>query len=176
VSATNGTVTIVMVEGRRMMRLSDKLTPEVFGALLDEYQRLLRDVLEREGGRAVEVAGDTATAVFVSARQAALAAAAAQRAVAAHAWPHRLRAAVSVALDSVEGDLGSVGSATARCSDLCDAAEGGQIFVSRETARLLQDEDLGELLLRNLGERQTRRTQRPVGAYELVVPSDAPSN
>jgi class 3 adenylate cyclase len=71
---------------------------------------------------------------------------------------------------------GSVGSATARCSELCDAAEGGQIFVSRETARLLQDEDLGELLLRNLGERQTRRTQRPVGAYELVVPSDAPSN
>ena len=86
-----------------MMRLSDKLTPEVFGALLDEYQRLLRDVLEREGGRALEVGGDTATAVFVSARQAALAAAAAQRAVAAHAWPHRLKAAVSVALDSVRG-------------------------------------------------------------------------
>jgi class 3 adenylate cyclase len=128
-------------------------------------------VLEREGGRAVEVAGDTATAVFVSARQAALAAAAAQRAAAAHAWPHRLKAAVSVALDSVVADLGSVGSATARCSELCDAAEGGQIFVSRETARLLlQDEDLGELLLRNLGERPTRRTQRPVGAYELVVP------
>jgi hypothetical protein len=73
----------------------------------------------------VEVAGDTATAVFVSARQAAFAAAAAQRAIAAHAWPHRLKAAVSVALDSVEADLGSVGWATARCSELCDAAKGG---------------------------------------------------
>ncbi len=159
-----------------MMRLSHKLTPEVFGALLDEYHRLLRDMLEGKGGRAVEVADDTATAVFVSARQAALAAAAVQGAVAAHAWPHRLKAAVSVALDSVEADLDSVGSATARCSELCDAAEGGQIFASQETAGLLQDEDLGELLLRNLGERQTRRTQRPVRVYERVIPSVAPSN
>jgi class 3 adenylate cyclase len=76
------------------------------------------------------VAGDTATAVFVSARQAALAAAAAQRAVAAHAWPHRLKTAVCVALDSVEADDGWAGSATTRCSELCDAAEGGQIFLA----------------------------------------------
>jgi aminoglycoside/choline kinase family phosphotransferase len=36
---------------------------------------------------------------------------------------------------------------------------------------LLEDEDLGELLLRDLGEQTTRHTQRAVRAYELVVPS-----
>jgi class 3 adenylate cyclase len=159
-----------------MMRLSRELTPEVFRALLDDYQRLLRDVLEGNGGRAVQVEGDTATAVFVSAKRAALAAAAAQQAVATHGWPHSHKAAISVALDSVEADVTSDGSATGRCSELCDAAEGGQIFVSPQTARLLRNENLGELLLRNLGERQTRQTQRSVRAYELVVPSVAPSN
>jgi hypothetical protein len=41
--------------------------------------------------------------------------------------------------------------------------------VSPATARLLGHEDLGELSLRDLGEQQTRRTQRAVRAYELVV-------
>jgi hypothetical protein len=40
--------------------------------------------------------------------------------------------------------------------------------MSQETAKLLQDEDLGELSIRDLGEQQTRRTQRAVRAHELV--------
>jgi class 3 adenylate cyclase len=58
-----------------------------------------------------------------------------------------------------------------RCAELCDTAEGGQIFLSQATAALLEDQELGELLLRDLGQQQTRRTQRTVRAYELVVPS-----
>jgi hypothetical protein len=42
--------------------------------------------------------------------------------------------------------------------------------MSQETANLLQDEDLGGLSIRDLGEQQTRRTHRAVHAYELVVP------
>ena len=37
-----GNVTVVLAEGRRVMRLARELTSEVFDALLDEYQRLLR--------------------------------------------------------------------------------------------------------------------------------------
>src|SRR6266511_4359199 len=76
-----GTVTIVMAEGRRMMTLSRELPPEVFGALLKAYQRLLRAVLEGMGGREVETVHDTAVAAFPTAKQAALAAVAAQQAV-----------------------------------------------------------------------------------------------
>ena len=41
--------------------------------------------------------------------------------------------------------------------------------MSQETANLLQDEDLGGLSIRDLGEQQMRRTQRVVRAHELVV-------
>ncbi len=169
----SGTVTIVMVEGRRMMRLSRELAPEVFGALLKEYQWLIRSVLERMGGREVDAVQDTAMAAFPAAKQAALAAVSAQQAVAAHEWPQGPRPAVSIGIHSGEAGVGWVGPAVLRCSELCDAAEGGQIFASQATAGLLEDEDLGELSLRDLGEQQTRRTQRAVRVYELVVPSVA---
>ena len=59
-----GTVTLVMAEGRRVIRLGRELSPPIFGALIDEYQRLLRDVMLRMGGRQFEVSQDTAIAVF----------------------------------------------------------------------------------------------------------------
>ena len=59
----------------------------------------------------------------------------------------------------------------ARCEELCDAAEGGQIFVTQAVAGLLEDEDLGELVLRDLGEVPLRRSDRKARAYELVVPA-----
>lgn len=152
-----------MAEGRRMMRLAAQLRADDFEAVLGEYQGLLRCVFEERGGRDVELSSDTASAAFPTARQAALAAVAVQRAVAAHRWPHGLTLAVSVALDSGEAAL-------ERCSELCDAAEGGQIFLSQATAGLLDDEDLGELRLRDIGDVETRRTARSVRAYELVVP------
>jgi class 3 adenylate cyclase len=167
----SGTVTVVMTEGRRLIRLMHDLPPEHFGALISEYQRLLPGVLEEMGGREVEVAGDSAVAAFASAKQAALAAAAAQRAVATHEWPHGLRPAISVGLHSGEAGVGWAGPAVIRCAELCDTADGGQIFLSHATAALLEDQELGELLLRDLGEQQTRRTQRTVRAYELVVAS-----
>jgi class 3 adenylate cyclase len=69
-----------------------------------------------------------------------------------------------------EARVGWVGPAVVRCADLCDTAEGGQIFMSQATASLLEDEALGDLEVRDVGEVQTRRTERPVRAYELVFP------
>jgi class 3 adenylate cyclase len=167
-----GTVTVVQAEGRRMMRLSRELTPEDFGALLSEYQRVLRGLFEGLGGRDVEVITDMAIAAFPTAKQAALAAVAAQRAMAAHEWPLGLRPAISVGLHSGQAGVGWTGPASLRCSELCDAAEGGQIFMSQATAGLLEDEELGELSLRDVGEPRARRTQRAVRAYELVASGD----
>ena len=167
----NGTVTAVMAEGRRMMRLANELPPEHFGALLNEYQRLLQRLLKEAGGREVEGAGDSVVAAFASAREAALAAVAVQRGVAAHEWPHGLRPTISVGLHSGEAGVGWVGPAVIRCTELCDAAEGGQIFLSQATTALLDDVDIGGLLLRDLGLQTTRRTQQTVRAHELVVPA-----
>jgi class 3 adenylate cyclase len=164
-----GTVTIVMAEGRRMMGLSRVLSPEHFGALLSDYQRLLVDLFVQSGGSEVEAAFDSALAAFPTAKQAALAAVAAQRVVAAHEWPNSLKPAISVALHSGPAGIGWVGPAALRCAELCDTAEGGQILMSHATASLLEDEDLGALLIRRLGPQQTRRTGETVHPYELVV-------
>ncbi len=80
---------------------------------------------------------------------------------------------MSVALHSGEAGIGWVGPAVLRCAELCDAAEGGQIFMSQATASLLEDEDLGELSVGDLGEQETRRTHEAVRVHELVAPAVA---
>jgi class 3 adenylate cyclase len=170
-----GTVTVVMVEGRRMLRLMHELTPEQFGALLSHYQRLVPEVLERNGGREPDVSADTVTAVFASPREAVVAAAAAQRAVAEHEWPYELKPEVSVGVHSGEAGIGWAGPAVLRCGELCDAAEGGQTFLSAATATLLEDERLAGLSLRDLGEQRTRRDGRLVRAYELLDTARRPA-
>ena len=166
-----GTVTILVGEGRRMMRLARELAPETFDALLEEYHRLLRQVLESMGGRDVDFDSDTAMAVFPTAKEAALAAVAAQRAVAAHEWPHGRELAMSVGLDCGAAEVGWDGPVVARCEELCDAAEGGQVFVTQAVSSLLEDEDLGELVVRDLGEAPLRRSDQTIRAYELVMPA-----
>jgi len=164
----SGTVTIVMTEGRRMMRLFQEIPQEQFAALLNEYQRLIPRVLEEKGAGMVDVTSDAVIAAFPSPKQAAHAAIAAQRAVRSHEWPYGHRPEVSVGMHSGEAAIGWIGPAAMRCEELCDAAEGGQTFVSPVTAGLLEDVNLGELSLRDLGEQKTRRSGRSIYAYELV--------
>ena len=167
---TDATFTIVMAEGRRMMRLSRELAPQRFEALLREYQLVLCNVFERMGGRDVKAGSDTITAVFATATEAAAAAIAAQREVAAHRWPDGVRLAISVGLHSARADADATEGAAHHCSELCDAAEGGEVFVSEAAATMLEAEGLGALSLRDLGEQRTRRTERAVRAFELVGP------
>src|SRR6266705_5430043 len=127
-----GTVTVVMAEGRRLIRLERELSSPIFDALIGEYQRLTRDVMERMGGRQFEVFQDTAIAAFPTAKQAAFAAAALQHVVATHEWPHKGDVAVSIGVHCEVG-IG-LGPATIRCEALCDEAEGGQIFLSPSAA------------------------------------------
>ena len=141
-----------------MMRLSRELEPRSFETLLEDYERLLRDVLASMGGERLAVEDDTVTAEFPTANHAALAAVAAQRAVAAHEWPHGRALAMSVGLASGE-------QALARCEELCDAAEGGQTFMTHAVSELLDGEDLS---IRDLGDVPLRRTEGTVQAYELV--------
>ena len=159
-------MTIVAVEGRRMMRLARQLPGEQFDALLSAYQRLVTEVLSQGGGRGLDVSGDSVSARFPSPREAVFAAAAVQRGLAEHEWPDSLRPEASIGIHFGE-------AAALRCEELCDAAEGGQTFLSPLTAGLLEGEDLGEWSLRDLGEVRTRRGGELVRAYELVA-ADVP--
>src|SRR5262249_27928284 len=163
------TVTLVGVEGRRMMRLVRELPSEQFGALLNEYQRVVPHALEEMGARQVDVAGDSLAGGGGGGGGRGAAAVAAQGGGFEHGWPYGLRPEVSIGLHSGEAGIGSLGAAAVRCAELCDAAEGGQIFLSPATAGLLEDEDLGYLALRDLGEVRTRRAGDLVHAYELLA-------
>jgi class 3 adenylate cyclase len=163
-------LTPVMTEGRRLMRLAAELTPEHFRVLLQQYQRLTRDVFEAMGGRDIEVSGDTATAIFDTAREAVLAAVAAQRAIALDHWPNRRTPEISIGVHSSAPGVDSIRAARRVCEDLCDAAEAGEIFLSPTASSLLAHEDLGQLTVRNVGEQQTRRTGRVIHAFALVAP------
>jgi class 3 adenylate cyclase len=72
---------------------------------------------------------------------------------------------------SGEAGIGWLGPAILRCTELCDAAESGQVFLSQATASLLEDENLGELVIRDVGEPDMRRIRGAVRAFELVLPS-----
>ena len=71
-------------------------------------------------------------------------------------------------LHSGEAGVGWVGPAVGRCLELCDTAEGGQIVMSEATAALLDDEDLGGLSVRDLGNQRARRTDSVAHVYELA--------
>jgi class 3 adenylate cyclase len=165
----SGTATIVMVEGRRMLRLHRELTPEAFGALLQEYRQLVGDVFEASAGKNIEAMQDTLLAGFSTAKQAARAAVRVMQAVNTHDWSPGPTVEVSIGIHSGAVGIGWSGPAALRCAELCDAAEGGQIFVSSATAALLEDEDLGELSLRDLGRRATRDGTAEVRAFELLA-------
>jgi class 3 adenylate cyclase len=165
-----GTVTVVMAEGRRFIRAACALPPDRVAPLMDDYQRLLERVFEEHDGREIGGAGDMVAASFASPRRAVAAAVAAQHAVARHVWPDELTVEISVGLHSGEAGVGWIGWASMRCALICDIAEGGQIFLSRATATLLEEDDLGELPLRDLGEQPTRRTGDLVHVYELAGP------
>ena len=76
---------------------------------------------------------------------------------------------------SGEAGIGALGPAILRCQELCDAAEGEQIFLSQTMASLLEDENLGDLMIRDVGKRKMRRTRGAVRAYELVFPAPGAS-
>jgi class 3 adenylate cyclase len=168
-----GTVTVVMAEGRRFIRMARDLPPDQVAPLLTDFQRLLERVFEEHDGREIGGAGDMVAAAFASPGQAVAAAVAAQQAVARRVWPEGMNVAISVGLHSGEAGVGWIGWASLRCALICDIAEGGQIFLSRSTAALLENDDIGEFSISDLGEQPTRRTGELVHVFELVVPGSA---
>ncbi len=163
-----GTVTILFADAKEMSRVTRELPPGDFESFATEYQRLLRAVFEERGGRELATFFDTVSAAFPTARQAALAAAAAQRAVAA------LRQGLTIKVGLDAGSVAAVtstGPVALRCAQLCNEAAGGQILVSQAVASLLENEGLQGFALRDLGERSQGGIPGgpPVRVYDLVV-------
>jgi len=162
-----GTLTTVFTDIRGARSHTAALGSEAFDALLVEYHRLMQRVLHDAGGREFEFAFDSAMAAFPTARHAALAAVAAQEALAQHDWPVAKPLEMTVALHSSEAGVGWLGPAVYRCAELCEVGRGGQILLSHATAALLGDQELGKLCVRAVGKARVGGEKQRV--YELAA-------
>jgi len=145
-----------------------------YAEVLVAHHRVLREAFAAFGGREIDNQGDAFFVVFRRAREAVLAAAAAQRRLAEHEWPEGASVRVRIGIHTGEADLAGeryVGVSVHRAARISALGHGGQVLVSQTTAHLIEDEedDLSGLRLRDLGEHRLKDLERPIRIYQLEV-------
>jgi class 3 adenylate cyclase len=166
-----GTVTFVFtdIEGstRLVQQFKDRW-PEVRSA----HRRIVREAFEAHGGDEVDTQGDSFFYVFGRARDAALAAADAQRGLAAHAWPPGGEVRIRVGMhtgEPVVSEEGYHGVGVHRAARIMSAGHGGQVLLSEATAAVLRDEEVAGVGVRDLGVHRLKDLDRPEHVYQLVA-------
>jgi class 3 adenylate cyclase len=167
-----GTVSFVstdMAGSTRLLRRGG----EHYAGVMEEHDRLLRNVFEKDG-YVVDVVADTFLVAFTRPPDAVHAAAKAQQALASGDWPQGEQPEVNIGIHT--GSALRTGSrysslALIRAVQVCAAAAGGQVLLSQATESLLDADDLAGLRLRDAGVRELREFDRPVRLYEVVPDS-----
>jgi predicted ATPase/class 3 adenylate cyclase len=166
-----GTVTFLFtdIEGstRLMREMGDGYVP-----LQVRHHAILREAFRSNEGRELRTEGDSFFCVFKSALDACNAAAAAQRAFAAEAWPKGGEIRVRVGLHTGEAPLMGdeyVGLDVHHAARIAGAAYGGQVLVSGATHALVGSSLPPELTLRDLGTHRLRDLAQTERIYQLVV-------
>jgi class 3 adenylate cyclase len=175
-----GTVTLLFSDIEGSTRLLERLGNR-YVEVLAEHQRLLRAAFAQFNGREVGTEGDAFFVAFDKASEAVAAAAAAQRALAAHHWP--AGAVVRVRMGIHTGEPIVVGQDYAgldvhRAARICSAAHGGQVLLSQPTRELLGDDLPSEVGLRDLGAHGLKDLPGAQRLFQLVIlglPADFPA-
>jgi predicted ATPase/class 3 adenylate cyclase len=158
-----GTVTFLFTDIEGSTALLQAIGVSRYENALEQHRRLLRAAFLRHSGHEFGTEGDAHFVVFARAVDAVRAAADAQRAMTAHAWPDGERIRVRIGLHTCEAAVtGSnyVGIGVHRAARISAAGHGGQIVLSQTTRDLLADEagvtcvDLGAYRLKDFAEPQ----------------------
>jgi YVTN family beta-propeller protein len=164
-------VTLLFTDIEGSTRLVRELRDR-YGEVLRQHQRIVREAVEKHGGREVDTQGDSFFVAFGSPESAVLAAAEIQRALAAYEWPDgaRVRVRIGVHTGRAEEENGRyTGLAVHRAARVCAAAHGGQTLVTHAVRGLLEDdEDELGIRLRPVGEHRLKDFDRPVGLFDVV--------
>ena len=170
-TATAATFLFTDIEGSTALL---KRLRERYGSVLEDHRRLLRSAFAAYDGQEVDTQGDSFFVAFRRARDAVLAAAAAQRGLAEHSWPEGLDVRVRMGIHTGEAAIAQnryVGLSVHRAARICALARGGQILISQTTRHMLEDDEqpVSGVVLRDLGERRVKDLDRPVHLSEIVV-------
>jgi predicted ATPase/class 3 adenylate cyclase len=160
----SGTFLFTDIEGST--RLLDRLG-EAYDEVFATHCRILRDAFAGEAGREAGSSGDSFFVSFERPAGAVAAAAAAQRALAAHSWPEGAEVRVRMGIHSGEARRAGetyVGLDVHRAARICDAAHGGQILLSEATRALVP-----HTRVRELGRHRLKDLPEPQALYQLVV-------
>jgi class 3 adenylate cyclase len=165
----SGTVTLLFTDVEGSTRLWEA-ERDAMAAALRRHDEILRAAIERAGGYVFKTVGDSFCAAFGAARAGLDGALAAQRDLAAEAWPTSQPLVVRMALHSgvcEERDGDYFGPAVNRAARLLAVAGGGQVLVSSAVAELLSDELPDGVGLRELGTHQLKDLSRPERIYQV---------
>ena len=164
----HGTVTLVFTDVEGSTQLVQRLGDD-YAHVLDDHRRLFHEAVEREGGVVIDARGDEFFVVFVDARRAAAAVAAAQKAFAEHDWPSGVELRVRMGLHTGEPTVRGhtyFGLDVHRAARICQAGSGGQILLSKRTRDSLDSAQE----LADLGEHNLPGIDEPERLFQLNVP------
>lgn len=172
-----GTVTFVFtdIEGStRLVRHFKDRWPEV----RSRHRQIVREAFEAHDGDEIDTQGDSFFYVFGRARDAALAAADAQRTLSEHEWPEDGAVRIRIGLhtgEPVVSEEGYHGIGVHRAARIMAAGHGGQVLLSEATAAVLRDEEVAGVGVRDLGVHRLKDLDRPEHVYQLVAEGLAPA-
>ncbi len=163
-----GEVTLVFTDVEDSTGLVERLGA-AYGGALEQHRDHVAAAVDGAGGRMIDTRGDECSSVFVDPAGALRAALAAQRRLAAHAWPQAAEFRIRVGVHTGRPQVANgsyYGLDVHRVARISAAGHGGQVLVSQATRDLVSADfeflDLGVYRLRGLPE--------PERIYQLVAP------
>ncbi len=165
----SGNVTFVFTDIEGSTRIIKRL-PNLYASIFERHADLLRQAWKTCGGHEVRTEGDGSFVAFASPADAVIGCAEAQRLIGAEPWPDagvvRVRMGIHTGLAFPRnGDY--LALAVNRAKRVTDAAHGGQVLISDESATV----DLpAELSLVSAGRFRLRDFDEPVRLFRLRSP------
>jgi class 3 adenylate cyclase len=166
-----GTVTFLFTDIEGSTRLLRALGAR-YDDLLSDHGRIIRRAIAAGEGTEVGTEGDSFFVAFSNAPGAISAAVAAQRALAARAWPDDAQVRVRMGLHSGEGRRGGdnyIGLDVHRAARIAAAGHGGQVVVSDATRALVEPTLPEGVRLRDLGPHRLRDLAQPEHLFQLEI-------
>lgn len=167
-----GTVTLLFTDVEEPTHLLQQLGDR-YADVLSTCRHLLRRAFDDTSGKVIDMQDDAFFVAFARATDAVLAAIAAQRILALHAWPEGVAIRVRMGLHTGESYLaaeGYVGLDVHRAARIMNAGYGSQILLSQTTRDLVEHALPLGATLRDLGVHRLKDLEYPNHLYQLVTP------